>query len=279
VLRAAVREVREETGITPRLGRPLSPQFYVSDGRPKRVDYWAATERDDGAEGAGGRRHRFVPGHEVDRLEWLAPHEAERRLSYPRDAEVLRDFTAGPLLTTAVLILRHASAGKRGDWHDLDALRPLDALGRADARELGRLLSAYGPVRVLSSATARCVETVLPYALAERVDVTTELAVTVEDSRLARPRTRLSEVIAAMVDGVVARAAPAVVCTHGEVVPTLVGEACGRAGEPAPPEPALRKGAFWVLHLVRAGTGAEAGLAAVERHSPAVPEAQPAASR
>ena len=42
-LLTAVREVTEETGLRPVLGRQLPHMFYLAAGRPKRVDYWAAT--------------------------------------------------------------------------------------------------------------------------------------------------------------------------------------------------------------------------------------------
>ena len=42
VLITAVREVTEETGIEVTLGRRLRTVRYLSDGRPKQVDYWAA---------------------------------------------------------------------------------------------------------------------------------------------------------------------------------------------------------------------------------------------
>lgn len=264
VLRAVVREVMEETGITPRLGRPLPSQSYVADGRPKRVDYWAATAR-DGQVGPGrGQEDEFVPGDEVDRLEWLVPTEAERWLSYQRDVELLHAFTAGPLLTSAFIVLRHASAGARGDWADLDALRPLDAQGRADARELAHLLFAYEPVRSLSSATARCVDTLLPYALLERTSVTTDLAFTIDESDLDQARARIAELAAEPVR--------AVVCTHGEIAPALFSELCAaydrRPADGSTKPPSLRKGDFCVVHLTTGAAGAVTGLAAVERHAP-----------
>ncbi|WP_312881234.1 NUDIX domain-containing protein [Actinomadura alba] len=281
VLRAAVREVAEETGITPRLGRPLPPQFYEVAGRPKQVDYWAATARDDrtGTYPGGGRG--FVPGDEVDRIEWLAPAEAEGRLSHQRDVELLRTFAAGPFRTTAVIVLRHASAGERHDWRDLDALRPLDPRGRADARELAHLLSAYEPVRSISSATARCVDTLIPYALLDRTSVTTDLAFTIDQTDLGRARARIAEIVAEPVR--------AVVCTHGEIAPALFAEICaaygGRTAGETPERTAeeigadageptrLRKGDFQVLHLTVGETGTATGLAAVELHGPHGPGA------
>lgn len=80
---AAVREVKEETGMTPDLGRRLASRYYFKGRRLKRVDYWAAT-----VTGA----HRFIPNREVDRLEWLSLPDARRRLTHPRDRRALAGF-------------------------------------------------------------------------------------------------------------------------------------------------------------------------------------------
>lgn len=76
----AVRETREETGYACELGARLpTVRYAVKDGRPKEVRYWAARA------GAG----RFVPGDEVDRMEWLDPDAARRRLTYDHDRPLI----------------------------------------------------------------------------------------------------------------------------------------------------------------------------------------------
>ncbi|HZG02737.1 MAG TPA: NUDIX hydrolase [Streptomyces sp.] len=74
-LRAAVREVREETGMACKPGAVLPTVRYTVGGRPKEVRYWAA-------EAVGGA---FVPDDEVDRLLWLPPREARRLLTREQD--------------------------------------------------------------------------------------------------------------------------------------------------------------------------------------------------
>ncbi|GJF28154.1 hypothetical protein KNE206_08540 [Kitasatospora sp. NE20-6] len=76
---AALREVREETGLSCVLGPELPAQHYLVDGRPKEVRYWAGSP-------TGGS---FTPNREVDRLEWLPPKKARARLTHPRDRALI----------------------------------------------------------------------------------------------------------------------------------------------------------------------------------------------
>ncbi|MFC5180595.1 NUDIX hydrolase [Actinomadura harenae] len=244
VLRAAVREIAEETGLVTELGRRLPSADYFVQGRPKRVDWWAASA-------VASTGPAFVPNHEVDALEWLPPDEADRRLSYSLDRDLLRAFTAGPRRTRPVVIVRHGDAGGKRDWREPDELRPLDQRGRVQSARLAPLLQMFGTARVVSSATARCVATVLPYARRARADVTTDLAFTVGETS---PDRALDRLLALAADG------PLIVCTHGEVVSGLVDGLCRRFGEKPPEDASLRKGAFWVAHL------AGDSLAALEHH-------------
>jgi 8-oxo-dGTP diphosphatase len=241
-LRGVLREVEEETGVRARLGRRLEPTFYVKDGRAKRVDYWVAT----------GAEAPFVPSDEVDALEWLTGAEAESRLTYERDVALLRDVLTGPRHTTPYLVLRHGSAGEKRDWLGDDTLRPLDPRGRLEAGVVARLLDGFGPLRVVSSGTARCVETVLPYAMHAGVSVITDRAFTNGVGDSATATARMLELIG---DGTAT-----LVCTHGELLTGMVSDLCARLGGDAPDDPALRKGAFWILHV------ADGVIVSMERH-------------
>jgi 8-oxo-dGTP diphosphatase len=80
---AALREVREETGLECRLGPELSSTSYQDrKGRSKLVRYWLMAPE-------GGE---FAPNEEVDELRWLTPQEAVGQLSYPHDAELLGEI-------------------------------------------------------------------------------------------------------------------------------------------------------------------------------------------
>ncbi|MFF4651858.1 NUDIX hydrolase [Streptomyces sp. NPDC001380] len=74
-LAAALREVREETGLGCVPGAELPVRRYWVRGRPKEVRYWAAVP-------SGGA---FAPNREVDRLEWLPAAAARARLTHDHD--------------------------------------------------------------------------------------------------------------------------------------------------------------------------------------------------
>jgi 8-oxo-dGTP diphosphatase len=79
---AAVREVEEEIGYRCELGAELPPITYRDrKGKSKLVRYWVM----DPVEG------EFSPGDEVDELLWLTLAEAEERLDYEHDREIVRE--------------------------------------------------------------------------------------------------------------------------------------------------------------------------------------------
>ena len=78
---AALREVREETGLRCRLGRELEPVRYRDQNeRPKLVRYWVMEVTGD---------YGFRPNDEVDELRWAAPEEARELLTYRHDQRLV----------------------------------------------------------------------------------------------------------------------------------------------------------------------------------------------
>ena len=77
---AALREVREETGLSCTLREELDSVEYTDPkGRPKTVRYW----RMDPLAG------EFAPNDEVDELRWLDPDDAARCLTYDHDRQLV----------------------------------------------------------------------------------------------------------------------------------------------------------------------------------------------
>jgi 8-oxo-dGTP diphosphatase len=248
VLMAAVREVAEETGLRVTLGRRLPPVRYLGGSLPKRVDYWVATAAADPGS--------FVPNAEIDEVAWLAASRATARLSYERDAETLAAFRGGPMRTVPLILLRHASAGRKSDWHKGDQSRPLDDRGENDAEVLADLLRCFGTSRVISSPAERCLATVRPYAALAGVEVEADPALEVikdgmgDDSEAAKTVAQLA-----------AADQSVVICAHRENLPMLLDAAYGELGADCPPVDPLRKSEFLVLHR------ADRKLAALERYS------------
>jgi 8-oxo-dGTP diphosphatase len=228
-LAAAVREVSEELGVAVAVSRRIGTVKYpVIDGR-KKVTYWAMLNR-------GGD---FEPTDEVDDVEWLPVAKARKRLSYDIDRAVVRDFAALPAPDSVLVLLRHAKAGKRSDWHGGDdALRPLDANGVVQAAALAELLTCFAPDRIYSADRVRCVQTVEPLAAALDVQVRVEPAFA-DEAFVSNPSASQIALLALAKPGKVS-----VVCSQGVTVPALVD----RLG-PGTNSSDTRKGAWWVLTL------------------------------
>lgn len=230
---AAVREVREETGYTAQLGRRLGSISYDIPQGTKRVWYWAARA-------TGGD---FTPNDEVDKLIWLPVDAARDQLVYPHDRKVLRRFAKQPPDTKTVLIVRHATAGRRSRFKGDDRKRPLDKLGRAQAEALVAQLLAFGATTLYAADRLRCHQTLEPLGQELGVDIHNEPALTEEayadDHKTARHR---------LID-IAARAGTPVICSQGKVIPGLISWWCERDGV-RPSTTGNRKGSSWVLSLV-----------------------------
>ena len=86
---AALREVKEETGMACRLVRFIGHTEYIDrKGRPKAVAYWVMAAEDGS----------FRPNEEVDEVRWATLTEARDLLSYERDRELLAVLSASDLV-------------------------------------------------------------------------------------------------------------------------------------------------------------------------------------
>ena len=221
VTTTAVREVLEESGVEIRLGRPLPRQLYlVSGGRAKHVHYWTGWVMGD--HDVSG----YAANSEIDQVAWFGFDKARHLLTYADDVSLLDLVERHPKRTTALVVLRHARAHKRGDWKGEDAERPLSRQGQLDAEQLVPVLSAYGVTRIVSSDSVRCRQTVEPYAEDHVLGIEAEAGVNEEDwSR---------ESVGAVVADLLAGQENAVLCSHRPVLPEILGE-LGVTEEPLAP--------------------------------------------
>jgi 8-oxo-dGTP diphosphatase len=228
-LAAAVREVGEELGAAVAVGRRLTRVRYPLGAGRKEVSYWAMRY-------LGGA---FSPGEEVDEVVWLTPGKARKQVTYDVDRAVLADFAATPVPDSVIVLVRHAKAGKRSDWHGADYERPLEPAGEQQATALVEFLSCFRPDRIYSARPVRCVQTVRP--LADAADLSVQIAPEFDDEEFVRaPAATQTALLALAKPGRVS-----VVCSQGVTVPALID-----AVAPMNRSSETRKGAAWVLSLV-----------------------------
>jgi 8-oxo-dGTP diphosphatase len=232
-LAAAVREVREETGVRARPQLRLPPVAYrLPDGVPKTVDFWLMRAADGPA---------AAPDDEVDELAWLSIPQAVTVVSYPDDVRMLEHVAGLPAITAVLPLIRHAHAGERNAFPGDDAARPLDGRGRAQAAGLGPLLALFEPQRLHSATPLRCLQTLQPLAAAVDLPVLAD-----PGFNEPGPGGKLSASVAAAVDRLreLRDGDRSVVCSQGKVIPSLLA-ALSDADDPQPFK--TPKGTGWVL--------------------------------
>ncbi|MCT9002888.1 NUDIX hydrolase [Microbacterium memoriense] len=260
----AVREIHEETGIRVALGFPVGVSRYrMPNKRQKIVHYWAAEATDSAL-----RASAFVPNKEIAALEWVSPRRALGYLSYPVDVEILEQFLAfvddGVLETFPIVVLRHAKALAREDWKGADATRTLTSRGIKQAASIVGPLRAFGVRRIISSDAVRCLTTVAPLsaALGKNVTSTRQLGQDAWEDGTSDVRS--------IVGKRVRSGKPAVLCSHGPVIPGILNElalATGTLrGSYLGSASALEPAAFSVVHLSATNPGS--GIVSIETHEP-----------
>jgi ADP-ribose pyrophosphatase YjhB (NUDIX family)/phosphohistidine phosphatase SixA len=231
LLQAAVREVREETGLGCLLGPGLGTVEYLdAHGRDKTAHYWAMAATNDG----------LAPTKEIDDARWVPCEDAASQLSYDRDRDVLSRAAAAlpgdrPI---TVFLVRHAKAGHRDRWEGPDELRPLTPPGRAQAGALVPMLASSSPVVLVSSPTARCVQTLEPLGEACGLPVQQQEAL----AEGVAPESSLALLEA------VGTLGTTVASTHGDVQENMI-ESLEAAGVPLSRPLRFDKGSTWELVL------------------------------
>ncbi|MDT4938185.1 MAG: 8-oxo-(d)GTP phosphatase [Pseudonocardiales bacterium] len=229
LLAAAVREVGEELGATAGPRRRLGTVRYEVEGVRKDVTFWAMQY-------LGGS---FAPSDEVDEMMWLRPADARAHLTYATDRSVLDSFAELPPPESAIILVRHAKAGKRSDWGGSDADRPLDPVGHRQAAALVGFLSCFGVDRVISADRARCIETVEPFARGHGLSVEVDPMFS-DESFVRSPAATQTALLALAKPGQLT-----VVCSQGLTIPSLIDRLSN-----AVVDTDTRKGGAWVLCLV-----------------------------
>ncbi len=260
---AAVREVKEETGLKVKLGVPLETVSYpLEKSKTKVVHYWAARVSEKAL-----TKSKFKPDEEVSEVVWLKASEAFAKLSYQHDRDLLQEVidlqTNGMLRTKPLIIIRHAHATPRADYVGEDGKRPLLPEGKVQAKELVKLISAYGPKRVFTSPWRRCKDTISPYAKAHRFKIIERGELSEMGNAKGPART------AKVAKGLFKDARSSILCTHRPTLPTITKVLAGYA-EPKLASiileaKALKPGDFIVLHLT--DSGKKPRLVAVEQQS------------
>jgi 8-oxo-dGTP diphosphatase len=259
----AVREVEEETGLRVKLGAPLGQIHYtLPGGRPKTVHYWAAKVRHKDSS-----LESFTPNGEIASAEWATVDDARARLSYPHDVEILDVFAArfedGTARSFPLVLLRHGKAVPHETWDGTDASRPLQGRGQQQAEQVAPALQAFGPKKLITSDAVRCVDSLQP--LATLLGTKLKKTPAISQDAYERGEDHVREVVRKRLK----KRAPAVLCTHGPVLPEIIRELARETGSPVTGElrraAELDTGAFSVLHL---SDSAEPRIVAVESYGP-----------
>ncbi|WGD38114.1 NUDIX hydrolase [Lysinibacter sp. HNR] len=258
----AVREVKEETGISVSLGINLGVISYpLSKKHEKHVYYWAAEVTEKAVQ-----RSTFTPNKEVDALIWTPLEEVRSELSYRQDKEIFdvfaKLFTRKAHDTFSVILLRHARAELQGTEFPIDSERPLSELGEAQAQEIVPTIAAFGRHKIRSSTALRCRQTVEP--LSTYLD---RKVVYSED--LSQEAWETGEFdLRPLIGTIVCKKKNVVVCSHGPVLPEVARElvlATGSLpGSYVAESTALPVSGFSIFHFSR--NNPSAGILSIETY-------------
>jgi len=229
--KAAVREIREETGLKCDRSDYLGAVNYATQrGRSKVVKYWLMK----------ARKGTFVPNDEVDMVEWVGIHGARALLTYNRDIRIVeRVYSVLENATSArVYLVRHGNSGVRSKWKGPDKKRPLTAQGHLQSAAIADIMARHPITQVWSSPALRCVQTVEPIAanLAAKVGTTEMLADSVDINTIYEYLSTLG-------------AGAVVLGVHKDWVAPLLKD-LDRRGVPVRGSRRWPKGSIWILDLV-----------------------------
>lgn len=133
-----------------------------------------------------------------------------------------------------IYLVRHAKAGDRASWSGPDSERPLSKAGWEQARKLGKRLDAVGAKQLVSSPSARCIQTLEP--LAELTGLPIEIDDRLDEGAAFEGALELLDKVPH----------GTVLSSHGDVIPETI-EALVRRGLDVQSPADWRKATVWVL--------------------------------
>lgn len=139
------------------------------------------------------------------------------------------------------VLVRHADAGLRSEWCGSDEWRGLTGVGHRQAGAVAEMLWDLPVLRILSSPSLRCRQTMVPLALTRGLDIEPcwQLGLQVEPEDmldlLADPETE-----------------SAVLCTHRETLQSMFGYLAGAGWTFAEAGDPMEKAAVWILRGIAA---------------------------
>ena len=268
VTTAAVREIREETGLKVKLGPFLRRiEYKIENDRDKHVYYWCVEVTDKILS-----KQKFKPDDEVSNIEWMPVAAAKTKLSYAYDIDLLDDLAAlvrdKSLETMPLIVLRHAKAVSREEFKLGEAKRPLTGFGSLQAVALRPMLAAFAIKNVVTSPWRRCFDTVSPFVARHKVRLIEQMNLTERGNKQGPQRTLK------VLETIIESGKGTVLCSHRPALPTifdrLVKLAPAQLAEKIEAGKSLRPGEFMVLHMTRAAKGASPRIVAVETHYPPI---------
>ena len=264
---AAVREIKEETGIRVALGPKLFESKYVlANGSKKVVHYWSAKVSDKAL-----KKQHFSPDEEVSSFQWVTVSDARKMLTYEHDNDPLDALVklnqANSLDTRPVIILRHAKATPRDQWKKGEATRPLLPAGLLQAASLAKVLRAYSPKLVVTSSWKRCLDTVLPYLNKHKSKLMERSQLSELGAKNGPKRT--IKLVTKLVDS----GKGVVICSHRPALPTIV-KAIGTYADKAQRKEleevlGMKPAQMFVLHISQGNEKSKGKIVAIESISPA----------
>lgn len=271
ILVAGAREVEEETGVVVTMGAPLTTQRYrLGSGHTKEVRYWVGTVAGSAAVNRSRLPVTPAPAKEIDSTRWVLPNQAQQLLTRRGDRRLLDELLTraktGTLVTSTLVVGRHAAAVPRSQWHGAEGQRPLGRTGGRQALELVNILSALGIQRLLSSSWTRCQATLTPYAAVTGlhvvgVDELTEIAAERDPKAAAKIVKKLLR----------SPSTPIIICGHRPALPTMMKpllkiSSTQLSREYPDTDPYLRTAQILVAHV--AYPAGEPQIQAIELHRP-----------